>query len=419
MPKFAANNKKRKNEEISSDSESESDGNVDNAERETAAEKRLRLAKNYLAQLRAEELSKREESDSDEDGINTTINKRLKDDRLFKEGILQRNLADSYSKETEVQILKNGHMKSVTCIEVTTDLSYLYSGSKDGLVIKWNINDNYKREKKYKLSHSILCMSLNTPEDTYLAVGGCDKNFLILNTSDFSLRHTFMGHKIAITALKFRRNSSQLFSASQDKLIKVWNTDEMSYVETLFGHESAVNSLDSLVKERAISCGGYDKSIRIWKIIDESQLVFHYSNCTSIECVSYINEDYFVSGSDDNSIQLWSVLKKKPIYVHKEAHPGPENWITSIAALSFSDLIASGSKDGFIRLWKCGPGYKSLENLFSVEIQPGFVNNLRFHGDSLLTAAIGQEHKCGRWWKVKGSKNCLAVIKLKNSLEQN
>lgn len=139
-----------------------------------------------------------------------------------------------------------------------------------------NIKDDYKREKKYKLSHAVLCMSLNSSEDTYLAVGGCDKNFIILNACDLSLRHTFSGHKIAVTGLKFRRNSSQLFSASQDKLIKVWNIDEMSYVETLFGHESAVNGLDSLVKERALSCGGYDKSIRLWKIIDESQLVFHY-----------------------------------------------------------------------------------------------------------------------------------------------
>lgn len=84
-----------------------------------------------------------------------------------------------------------------------------------------------------------------------------------------------------------------------------------------------------------------------------------------------------------SSIQLWSILKKKPIYVLKDAHPGQENWITSVAALSFSDLIASGSKDGFVRLWKCGAGYKSLECLFTVEI----VSNLFIFREQKLNIA--------------------------------
>lgn len=33
--------------------------------------------------------------------------------------------------------------------------------------------------------------------------------------------------------LAFRRNSHQLFSASQDRSVKLWNIDEMTYVETL------------------------------------------------------------------------------------------------------------------------------------------------------------------------------------------
>ena len=29
------------------------------------------------------------------------------------------------------------------------------------------------------------------------------------------------------------------------------------------------------------------------------------------------------------------------------------NWIISIATLPFSDVFATGSKDGFVRVWKC------------------------------------------------------------------
>lgn len=51
------------------------------------------------------------------------------------------------------------------------------------------------------------------------------------------------------------------------------------------------------MKERAISCG-HDKSIRIWKVIEETQLVFRGQQ-GNIDCVTLLNDDKFLTGSDD------------------------------------------------------------------------------------------------------------------------
>jgi ribosomal RNA-processing protein 9 len=41
------------------------------------------------------------------------------------------------------------------------------------------------------------------------------------------------------------------------------------------------------------------------------------------------------------------------------------------------------------------------------------VNDLRFSEDGkCLIAAIGQEHKLGRWSSIKSAKNSIAIIKL-------
>jgi ribosomal RNA-processing protein 9 len=42
------------------------------------------------------------------------------------------------------------------------------------------------------------------------------------------------------------------------------------------------------------------------------------------------------------------------------------------------------------------------------------VNSLQFskNGD-FLVAGIGQEHKMGRWWRIKNAKNSICIIKLK------
>ena len=49
----------------------------------------------------------------------------------------------------------------------------------------------------------------------------------------------------------------------------------------------------------------------------------------------------------DSSIALWSVIKKKPLVTVRNAHPGDststqENWITSVASLQHTNLLASG-----------------------------------------------------------------------------
>lgn len=65
-----------------------------------------------------------------------------------------------------------------------------------------------------------------------------------------------------------------------------------------------------------------------------------------------------------------------------------------------------------IRVWKLGENYRDLNLLFEVPVH-GFVNSLAFTNDgSKLIAAIGQEHRLGRWWRIKEAKNTVMVIPL-------
>lgn len=71
-----------------------------------------------------------------------------------------------------------------------------------------------------------------------------------------------------------------------------------------------------------------------------------------------------------------------------------------------------GSCDGSIKLWKLGDHYRTITLLFEVPVI-GFVNSLSFtsNGDKLI-AAVGQEHRLGRWWRNKKALNRIFVIPL-------
>lgn len=131
-----------------------------------------------------------------------------------------------------------------------------------------------------------------------------------------------------------------------------------------------------------------------------------------------LNDENFISGGDDGQICVWSILRKKPICIINNSHGTnvinkQPNWVTSVTCLMNTDLIASGSNEGVIKLWKMDNNFKTLTLLFEV-LMEGFVNSMSFTSDgSKLIVATSKEHRMGRWTTVPLAKNCIMVLPLK------
>ncbi|XP_037535279.1 U3 small nucleolar RNA-interacting protein 2 isoform X2 [Nematolebias whitei] len=422
------------NEEISSDSETESPAVTKRRRQakeeikyeETPQEKKLRLAKLYLEQLKEEEENKAEDDAFETD----LIAGRLQEEVLEQKGKLQRIIAKDLipPDASEIRVFK-GHKLPLTCLVISPDDKCIFSAAKDCSVIKWDIESGRKLHtihggrkgtEECHVGHTahILCMTISS-DGKYLATGDMNKLIMIWEAETCKHLYKFTGHKGPVSGLSFRKGTHDLYSASHDRSIKVWNVDENAYVETLFGHQDSITGLDSLSRERCVTAGGRDGTVRVWKIAEESQLVFH-GHGGSIDCVQLINEEHMITGADDGSLCLWSVNKKKPLCTVKQAHgchgdSGLEqpHWVASVAALQNSDTVASGSHNSQVNVWKCGQSYRGLELLFSVPVN-GFINSLKFSSSGqFLVVGVGQEHRLGRWWRLKEAKNGIYIIPLK------
>lgn len=394
-----------------------SDAEDSDGDQETAEQKKLRLAKKYLEEIEKEEAKRAELKELDD-----AVRKRLQKDYLDQKGKLHVDVADriSASATFDVRLIRaKEHRLPLTCVCISNDGQFVFSGSKCGSVIKWGVKEKKKlgcltyKTHPNLLKHTVTSIAITT-DAKYLATSDESPHIHIWDPNTLKHVHTFKGHKDNVTGLVFRKNTHDLYSASNDRSVKIWSLDEMAYVETLFGHQSAITSIDALTKERAVTAGGRDSSVRIWKIVEESQLIFN-GPTGSLDEVKLLDEDHFVSGSDNGSLCVWSVLKKKPLCSVPEAH-GSENgvprWITSLATILNSDVFASGSYDNSIRLWKICEGYHKIEPLLAIEVH-GFVNGMQFTSDSMqLYAAVGQEHKAGRWFRTGSAKNGLLVVNL-------
>nr|AOR51842.1 Rrp9 [Phaffia rhodozyma] len=338
------------------------------------------------------------------------------------------------------------------------------------------------------------------------------------------------GHRDSVTSLAFRSPTLTLYTTSLDRTISIFSLSTLSHLETLFGHQDVPTALSTLRAESVISAGSRDRTVRFWKIPEESQLVFRGGGGSKgvweedddieeelerfkvlhgregekraklerrkrrgakgkdayregrIDCVAMIDEQNFLSGGDSGAIALWTITKKKPVFIQHLAHGvnehvsesegiiGQARWITSLACLPYGDTFASGSWDGSVRIWSLASNLKSFSLLFTIPAK-GFVNSLQLITPSssildftnwrsqnksasssvsslspseedettkttatvskgaqpessiLLVACVGQEPRLGRWMKLKredGVRNgvVIAHLELRGQAEQ-
>ncbi|KAH1497348.1 hypothetical protein KXV92_003376 [Aspergillus fumigatus] len=240
-----------------------------------------------------------------------------------------------------------------------------------------------------------------SPSGKFVATGGEDRKLIIWDAATLTPMQTFSQHRDAVSGLAFVRHIStmssgeQLFSGSYDRTIKTWSLSSAghAYVETLFGHQDNVSSVAAMTIDQCISVGARDRTARLWKVVEETQLVFrggsskHAYQENTIDCVAPLPPTHFVTGSDSGSISLWSIHKKKPLHTIQCAHgldPLPPldelsaevdqkladsnsrflrrmpRWITALATVPGTDIVLSGSWDGFIRAWKVSEDKKTI-----------------------------------------------------------
>ena len=88
------------------------------------------------------------------------------------------------------------------------------------------------------------------------------------------------------------------------------------------------------------------------------------------------------------------------------------NWISALATMHNTDTVVTGSRDGWVRVWQVGEGFRTIKEVHKVAVA-GFVNSLAISAcGGWVVAGVGQEHRLGRWWRDKAARNKVVVIKV-------
>lgn len=312
------------------DSEEEFDG-------ENPADKRRRLAKQYLENLKTEANEIQTGVETETDGVKDVqdidefnnfdagdldrdiIASRLKQDVAEQKGRVYRFIGDKLLiSEAKVSFTRVGenNLTGLSCYQPELnkfDLEnernrlsggnkkagkiFAYTVSKDLQLTKYDITNFNQRPKKLKYTKGgvkylpksniefeniseghydeILAVAAS-PDGKYVVTGGRDRKLIVWSTESLAPVKVIptKDRRGQIISMIFRKNSDQLYVSCADYKIRTYSINQFSQLEILYGHQDVVVDISALGMERCVTVGARDRTAMLWKIPDETRLTF-------------------------------------------------------------------------------------------------------------------------------------------------
>jgi WD40 repeat protein/protein-tyrosine-phosphatase len=257
-----------------------------------------------------------------------------------------------------------GHGDEVTCVSLNTNGTLLASGSLDNSIRFWSLADGVARQELREHTGAVWAVQFNNVSNLLASGGGLsDHSVRLWQAVDGQPQKILEGHRGLVRCLTFTSDGKYLLSGSGDNTIRMWDVHNGSEVHMLRGHKGLVHSLLLSPDNRWLASGSVDKSMRIWDLAEAKEVKRferHKDRITALICDH--NWRAFYSASWDSTIKLMSLNGKQEF----KTLQGHTSWVTCLALTPDSQILASGSRECVIRLWKVKPSL--ITNLPSHQI---------------------------------------------------
>ncbi|CRL05013.1 CLUMA_CG018161, isoform A [Clunio marinus] len=277
-----------------------------------------------------------------------------------------------------------GHSLDVR--SVATSNGCIISGSRDKTAKIWDRNEDGKTYKEAEVlrNHSNFVSAVFVFNNgKWIATASNDKTICLYNFGLAQPFATLTDHTETVCALAQGLSPAILVSGSWDKTARIWTKLDVdaSSIE-LKGHDAAVWAVIAL-KNGKYATGSADKNIYVWNEKGERLVVLKgHTDC--IRGLASFPNGSLLSASNDATIRLWNDTYD----CVKEFH-GHSNYIYAIALnpILGDDVFVTGSEDNTIRLWSASKG--ALGDALTLPVQSIWSVACTENGDIVSGASDG------------------------------
>ena len=349
------------------------------------------------------------------------------------------NLSNAWLRRTN---FKNARMKDVIfgeeafiqdeddvhCISYNANGEFLASGKQNGVITIWSTINNNLYRKLQGHTDSISTLAFSPVDNFLLATGSHDNSIRLWNINQNNALRILRGHSSWVEAVAFSYDGKILASCEHtiylwdvssgapmyqttsamglncrnlyisgnvnQRVVRVWDKNQNKVVPQEgipFDDVEGVRRLSESVPPMfdPSTASVMDTMKFFGELPKEGLLAGHLSKITSI--VFNPKRNILASGSADNTIRLWKLEKNGTKY-SLNCYEVLTGHTENVQWLNFNpngDLLASGSDDQSVRLWRIGEAGEEIQS--SALLSDEKIKNVSFSPDGqLLLAAAGE-----------------------------
>ncbi|KAJ4747357.1 Phospholipase A-2-activating [Rhynchospora pubera] len=284
------------------------------------------------------------------------------------------------SVEYRLSCVLRGHEDDVRGICICGE-SGIATSSRDRTVRLWVADSDAKH--KYSLSKTLAGhtsfvgpLAWIAPSDQFpegaIVSGGMDTQVLLWNVQTGEIVERMKGHQYQVTGLAVDDNGD-IISSSMDCILRRWRKGQA--VEFWEAHSVAVQTVIKLSSGEFLT-GSSDSTMKLWR--GRTCLHTFTGHSDTVRGLALMPGIGVLSASHDCTVKLWALTGQ--VLMEMVGHT---SLVYSVAAHS-SGLVASGSEDRFLKIWKDGVCVQSIEH-------PGCVWDVKFleNGDVVTACSDG------------------------------
>ena len=240
---------------------------------------------------------------------------------------------DIDNPENGILVLQGGE----AFYSMTKHDAHLLLGSRNGEIFKVNLADNtlVSKQKKHHGGVFFIMDTTSGGEDGILSYTRNEEQ-RSLQVSNESLRCII-------------QSEGSYFIGASDHLIYEVDKDTMQVTRTLVGHTNSVFAL-TLLDEKTLVSSGRDAMIRAWDLTIGKEVYSVAAHEYQAKSVSY-NGNILISSSMDKTIKLWNDKLELVKVIDFDRYQGHTNCINKVEWID-ENMFVSCSDDRTLCLWK-------------------------------------------------------------------
>lgn len=203
-----------------------------------------------------------------------------------------------------VNEFKGGHKDHVMAVEISGDSTMLVSGSKDGIVVVWDL-----------ISGDILT--------------------------------TFNNHNGIVTSISISSDSRYMSSGATDNVVILYDLSNLSVIEEFRAHEDDVMVVNFSPDGKMLASGGGDSNIYMYDVIDREIITKLKDHTDWVRDLAFDPDTAFLTSVGDDGIYFWSIADRDNMFKRRKTD-NPGHWKTSISYMGQSRTYVISTIRGII-----------------------------------------------------------------------